>query len=91
MYSGLLLPMEHYLPLKKDFSNLEEVLCLFQDSAIRKKITDNCYAEFIDSGRYDYTKFVQEFDLELRKAGFNPSRASGNGNQVISWLPGTSA
>ena len=90
-YSGLLLPMENYLPLKKDFSNLEEVLCLFQDSAIRKKITDNCYAEFIDSGRYDYTKFVQEFDLELRKAGFNPSRASGNGNQVISWLPGTSA
>jgi hypothetical protein len=71
-YQGILKPMVHYIPLKKDFSNFNEVIQMFRDEQFRRQLTDNCYRDLIASGQYSYRKFIEEFDRELSSAGLTP-------------------
>jgi hypothetical protein len=64
-YSGILEPMRHYIPLKKDFSNFDEVLRMFRDEACRREITQRARRDLIDSGKYSYRSFIRSFDEEL--------------------------
>ncbi|HEU4684002.1 MAG TPA: hypothetical protein VFS39_05830 [Nitrospira sp.] len=68
-YSGILKPMVHYIPLKKDFSNFNEVMQLFLDQTVRHELTENAYRDLIASGKYSYSKFVKQFDTELPNIG----------------------
>jgi hypothetical protein len=71
-YSGILQPMVHYIPLKKDFSNLDDVIRGFRDAALRRTLTENAYRDLIASGGYSYERFVASFDDELLAAGLQP-------------------
>ena len=71
-YSKLLEPGVHYLELKKDFSNLEDVLKRLGDQKEINKITDKAFNDLIQSGKYSYKNFINEFDSfvdsEIRKS-----------------------
>jgi hypothetical protein len=71
-YSGILEPMVHYIPLKKDFSNFDEVLERFRDRELRRELTENAYRDLIASGRYSYARFIASFDAELVASGYAP-------------------
>lgn len=71
-YSGIMEPMQHYIPLKKDFSNFDDVLAMFRDDALRRELTRNAYRDLIASGRYSYRAFIEEFDEQLEQAGLDP-------------------
>jgi hypothetical protein len=72
-YSWIMRPMVHYIPLKKDFSNFDEVINMFNNAALRKKMTDNAYNDLIASELYSYKRFVQEsFDKVLLEEGLAP-------------------
>ena len=66
-YSGVLIPDRHYIPLKKDFSNLEEVIRKVQDDQLIEDMTKIAYTEIIQSERYSYQTFVHEVDAYLLK------------------------
>lgn len=66
-YSGLLEAGTHYIPLRKDFANLEEVIRSFRDAEQRSTIVANARRDLIDSGRYSYAAFVRDFDDELER------------------------
>jgi hypothetical protein len=72
-YNGLLEPMIHYLPLKKDFSNLDWVLSAFADPGTRQRIAERAYADLIGSGVYSFRRFIEQFDADLRQAGIEPA------------------
>lgn len=67
-YSGVLEAGTHYIPLRKDFTNLDEVIRAFRDLELRSKIVFAARRDLIDSGRYSYATFVREFDDELANA-----------------------
>jgi hypothetical protein len=71
-YSGVLRPMVHYLPLKKDFSNFDDVIRDFRDPGVWREVTDSAYRDLIASGSYTYERFVASFDEELVAAGVQP-------------------
>jgi hypothetical protein len=71
-YQGILSPMVHYIPLKKDFSNFDEVIRMFHNPLLRKELTENAYRDLIASGRYSYQQFIKEFDANLEAAGHQP-------------------
>jgi hypothetical protein len=71
-YSGALRPMEHYIPLKKDFSNFDEVISLFRDPQVRHTLTENSYRDLIESGDFSYERFIGRFDQSLIDAGLEP-------------------
>ena len=77
-YSGVLEPMVHYFPLKKDFSNFEEVLKWYRDEGLRRELTENSYQDLIASGTYTYRRFIEAFDKGLLEVGLKPGCQMGS-------------
>lgn len=61
-YSGILTPNEHYIPLRKDFSNLDKVLSQIEDNDYIKMLTEKAYEDIIRSKKYSYENFIAGFD-----------------------------
>jgi hypothetical protein len=76
-YSGILEAWAHYIPLEKDWSNLDEVLDAFRSVDARKKMTERCHQGLIQSGRYSYERFVETFDEVLSRAGVRQAALVG--------------
>lgn len=57
-YNGVLKANIHYIELKKDFSNLQDVLNAVKDDKIRAKITIQAHNDIVLSDRYSYNNFV---------------------------------
>lgn len=68
-YSGILEPGRHYIPLHKDFSNLDEVVEQLRDESARTRITAATFEDLITSGAFSYRGFVRAFDEHLRDCG----------------------
>jgi hypothetical protein len=56
-YSGVIEPHEHYVPLRKDFSNAVEVLERLQDIEALEAMTERAYRHLIASDRFTYRAF----------------------------------
>jgi hypothetical protein len=75
-YSGLMEPMRHYIPLRKDFSNLDEAIERFKDASLRRDLVANARRDLIDSGAHTYERFIREsFDPVLDEAGVAADRS----------------
>ncbi len=61
-YSGILEPWRHYLPLKKDHSNVAEIVEILKDPWRISEIVANAYAEVALNPAYSYRTFVQRVD-----------------------------
>lgn len=61
-YSGLLAPWRHYVPLKRDFSNVGEVLAVLGDEDTRRKIVETAYHDIIERTDLHIERFVETFD-----------------------------
>lgn len=64
-YSGIVKPHEHFIPLKKDFSNVDEVLATLADDEAMTAMTERAYADVVASGRYTSRAFVRSFDAVI--------------------------
>jgi hypothetical protein len=61
-YSGILQPWRHYVPLKKDHSNMTEVAAILRDPATIADITERAYQEIALDPRYSYATAVAMVD-----------------------------
>ncbi len=66
-YSGVVEPGRHYLPLRKDFANVDEVLGRLHDDDAVEAMVGRAYDDVILSGRYSYRGFVRGFDGVLKE------------------------
>lgn len=73
-YSGVLDEERHYISLKKDFSNFDEVIARFRSKDARSEITQAAWRDLIDSGAYSYERFINGFDRVLESCGLSPVR-----------------
>ena len=67
-YSKVLIPNVHYLSLKKDFSNLGDLIATLSDESTVNDMVDRTYKEIILSGRYSYQRFIESIDAEIESA-----------------------
>ncbi len=75
-YSGILRPLEHYIPLQKNYSNFEDVLGLLHNPRARADIVARAHHDLIASGEYSYGRFVARFDETLVAAGLRAMESS---------------
>lgn len=59
-YNGILEPNVHYIPLKADFSDLDDVLQRLQNEQERIAITERAYQDIVASAQYTYHSFVKQ-------------------------------
>lgn len=77
-YSGVLTPWRHYIPLKKDGSNLAEVFAALRSGDLVDEMTEVAYSDIILSGKHSYQQFVDKVDEELA-AMFDSAAESPSG------------
>lgn len=77
-YSGVLKANEHYIPLKRDFSNLEEALSKLKDDNYIQAMIDRAYEDIYLSKNYTYASFAKQLedaiDTELAKSNYTSKR-----------------
>lgn len=57
-YNGILRPGIHYIELKSDFSNIDQVLRDVKEDRLRSQIVERAYTDIVASGAYTYRSFV---------------------------------
>ena len=75
-YSGAMEAGTHYIPLRKDFSNLDEAIARFRDPGERSRIASAARRDLIESGEYSYASFIAGFDRTLIDAGLRPEAST---------------
>ena len=75
-YNGVLQPWRHYLPLKRDMSNLDEILEIVRQDSKRREIVDAAYQDIVASGRYTYRAFAQFVMAEVQRFATRLSQSS---------------
>jgi len=61
-YSDAMVPWRHYVPLRKDHSNMDEVVGVLRDPARWQDIVDRAYEEVALNSRYTFREMVRQFD-----------------------------
>jgi hypothetical protein len=67
-YCGILRPWDHYVPLREDFGNAEDVARALQDAGLLQAMADRAYREIVQTGRYSERQFVARVDEVLTRA-----------------------
>ncbi len=67
-YSGVLIPDRHFIVLKKDFSNFDEVLAKLKDHAYLQNMADITYKEVALNPKWSYRSFIRDIDDYLESA-----------------------
>ena len=78
-YSGVLEGGRHFIEIKRDLSNVEEVLDQMADEELRKRITEDAYRDIVASGRYTYRRLVEQIESESGLAAATPREPYGFG------------
>ncbi len=63
-YSNILQPMRHYFPLKRDFSNTEDLRKLLQDHIARQEMVDNAFNHIIMNEEYSFKAKTIDANLD---------------------------
>ncbi len=69
-YSGVINSKKHYFSLKKDLSNLDEMVKLLKDNNKIQKIVDRAYKDIIFSKKYGYKSYVHKIEKEILSLNF---------------------
>lgn len=80
-YRGILKPFEHYIPLKRDFSNFREVFVLMRDRALVDRLISNSFRDLVESDRFRYATLVN------RVIGIIEQSSSERGELKFNHLP----
>ena len=66
-YGNVFKPNIHYIELKRDFSNISEVVEKLKDVDYCQKIVDKAYEDIVQSGLYTYRKYVFDIFKQFEK------------------------
>jgi len=66
-YSGILEPERHYIPLRKDFGNIDEVVARLRQPDRLQELVDRTYEEVACNPAHSYRRFVELFDAEVEQ------------------------
>jgi hypothetical protein len=74
-YNGILQPNSHYLPLRRDFSNLDTLLDAVAAGGDRERVAAAAHRDIVASGPWTYRRLVADVEAWLPRAA--PRRLAG--------------
>jgi hypothetical protein len=81
-YQGVLRAGQDYLPIRRDFSNLRDVMRASKDDATIKRVAESAWHHVVGSGRYTYAGFVRDVERQI----IDPAAAQVR-SRLADWLP----
>jgi hypothetical protein len=82
-YSGVIEPWKHYIPLAKDFSNVEDVLSKINDFEFLTALASRARDYLISSQKFGYRAFVRQVDNILNRFQTKLGTAPRNRSEII--------
>ena len=67
LYGGILRPDEHYVCVRRDYSNVADVIDRMRDRGFCREMAKRSHRDLIASGRYSFQAFARWFDGVLAK------------------------
>ena len=84
-YSGILKPWRHYVPLRRDHSNMDEVVAILRDPVRAQHVIDTAYQEIALNPAYTFRAMVQRIDQVIAET-FQPNEARlGYSDSEFAW------
>ena len=77
-YSNIIKPNIHFIPLKKDFSNIDYVFKKLSNIKYIQKMVDTAYKDVIQTDSFSYNTFISKFDNKLILGNANLNTYSNN-------------
>lgn len=87
-YGGFMSPGEHYIELKRDYSNIPQVIEQIKNDQIVREVATRSYEHFIQSGKFAFERHVTKFDdlidqhLQGRAPCLTPTKQAFNQSQI---------
>lgn len=75
-YNGILEPGRHYVPLRRDLANLDDVLEQIQDVDLTQRLANHAYEDIYLSGAYSYERFANVVRQALNASAAQPGLTS---------------
>jgi hypothetical protein len=85
-YSGVVRPGVDFIPLKKDFSNFDEVVAKIKDEDYVASMAQRAYDHVIAPRQYSYQRFIEGFDRAVDMV-FEERRPRAGGTAKIARRP----
>ena len=82
-YKGVLLPGAHYIELKQDFSNIQDVLAKIADTELCTRMAERAHEDVVASGKYTYRTFVEEILGHIRAMKDGVADSNGRSRQTL--------
>lgn len=82
-YSGILEPWRHYVPLKKDFSNIDEVIAVLRDTQKAQNIVDCAYSEIACNPNYTYRYMMDCVNSAIKEKAIEKGLVANKTNLSI--------
>ncbi|WP_431064144.1 hypothetical protein [Methylotuvimicrobium sp.] len=82
-YSGVVKPGIHFIPLKKDGSNLNEVFGLLANGDYVDAMSERAWRDVIASNKYSYRSFVNLVDTEMERSLTELRSHSDNLSRIV--------
>lgn len=67
-YAEIFQPDRHFIPLRRDFSDIDRVVSRLKDLDYCQALVDRTFEEIVLDPRYGYTAFVERLDEAIREA-----------------------
>lgn len=67
LYGGILRPDEHYIGVRRDYSNMGDVVDKMRDPGFCREMAERAHRDLIASGQYGFGAFARWFDSVLDK------------------------
>jgi hypothetical protein len=64
-YSNILIPDIHYISLKEDLSNIEDVMSKIKDNDFLQNMADRAFDDIVKSMKYSYETYINNFDKDI--------------------------
>jgi hypothetical protein len=79
-YNGILRPWEHYIPVRKDYADVEQALDALADRELVSRLVRKAHADVVESGKWSYRAFVRDCEADILDGATLPTM------NLRSWL-----
>ncbi len=64
-FNGILKAKEHYIPVKPDYSNIQEALEQLEDDELVSQMIERAYVDIVEPGTHTYRGFVKTIEEDI--------------------------
>lgn len=85
-YSGVLRPHDHYIPIKADFSDMEDAVKKLDDAQALEAMVERAWKDIVEADTYRWNRFLTDLAQELGLTAIQSRPRTFRTNVRLTWF-----